>query len=241
MPILDLGSWDQRQGLEPIASILVLGRMLFPDNTGRMEEFIAVVGEKAEREEPGNQDPLYRALDPFQFIHEDHRNHHGVITGHTLIAVRTIAENHPGAQASLNKAFFILSQDFMKQNAEAQRRLPANKRDFQKIWLRFKPVAHLWSALKLLEKELGDLDQAAEMLEDETGLQYFLAVAENMRIFGESYSLPRGGGPLLDPKITFRVPPDFPLPDIELKLPPLSEQGLSSLQSYQSPNKISTR
>lgn len=129
----------------------------------------------------------------------------------------------------------------MKQNADARRRLPANRRDLQKIWLRFKPVAHLWSALKLLEKEFSDLDQAAEMLKDETGLQCFLAIAESMRFFGEGYSLPRGGGLLLDPEITFRVPPDFPLPDIELKLPPLSEQGLSSLQSYQSPNKISTR
>jgi len=79
----------------------------------------------------------------------------------------------------------------------------------------YRTVAHLWAAAShfINYEHCGP---SAGVL-NRTDLPYFLAVSEQYRVFGESWTPPRNPrlGPILDPANTWRVPPGTMLPEVE--------------------------
>ena len=67
-------------------------------------------------------------------------------------------------------------------------------------------------------------------------LPAFLALAENMRRFGEGLTTrARKEGepkPILPPKETWKVPKGLALPEVGLRLPRLSERDVGELRGY---------
>jgi hypothetical protein len=74
-----------------------------------------------------------------------------------------------------------------------------------------------------------------EMLLEVAGsinLGLLLAVAEDMRRFGESFIMPRRQDPILTPAEVWKAPSDMNLPEIRIHLPPLTESPLEALERY---------
>ncbi len=81
-----------------------------------------------------------------------------------------------------------------------------------KIWNDFSPAVHLLAAMTFLP----DLWRVAGESGNGTRLAEFLAVAEAMRIRGETHFSDHAGTPLLDPAKTWTVPARFILPEVSL-------------------------
>ena len=203
MPVLDVGEWSQDGKLNPTAPILLLGRMLFPSDQERYEEFVEETLEKASREQKNVADPLYRALDPFKYLREKKPNQSGLAAGAVLATVRIIAEKYPEHDASLNKAFAVLADEFKRERQNRRDTPPANKRGLQKAWKDFQSVSSLWAAMWLLANEMGSLEEVTD------ALPVFLATAENMRDFGEAFRLPKTKNRLLSAETMGESPKTF--------------------------------
>ena len=235
MPVLDVGEWSQDGKLNPTAPILLLGRMLFPSDQERYEEFVDETLEKASREQRNVADPLYRALDPFKYLREKKPNQRGLAAGAVLATVRIIVEKYPEHDASLNKAFAVLEDEFKRKRQNRRDAPPANKRGLQKAWKDFQSVSSLWAATWLFANEMGSLEEVTEALSTPNALPVFLATAENMRDFGEAFQLPKTKNRLLSAETMWRIPKDLPLPQVEVSLPPLSRRAKQALDAYRAP------
>jgi hypothetical protein len=87
-------------------------------------------------------------------------------------------------------------------------------------WVAFRSVAHLWAVHTFVELSPPDEQVGASPIFDaiRDDLPHFLAVAELYRQFGESQSssrqMRRRRTTLLDPKATWTVPENYPLPEV---------------------------
>ncbi len=238
MPVLDLYNLYEGEGLSRNAPICVLGRMYYPADDDQYEQFVVVTLKKAELEEESIDplDPaLYRALDPYKYLHNEKRHDRGTTAAAALVIVRAIVERYSEYEPSLNKAFAVLEADLQRSGRPwDRRRPPANVRDIQKAWKAFKSVSHLWAAAWLLRQQPG-ITGAEEAFSTPETLPLFLAVAEDMRQFAETFSQPRAHKPLLNPGDAWEVPSDLSLPAVEIKMPPLSEEALETLRCYRAP------
>ena len=238
MPILDLYNFYEGEGLSRNAPICVLGRMHYPADDEQYDQFVVVTLKKAELEVESTDplDPaLYRALDPNKYLHNEKRHDRGTTAGAVLIILRTIFERYQEYEPSLNKAFAVLEADLQGSGRPwDRRRPPANVRDIQKAWKAFKSVSHLWAAALLLRQQAGITDAEETFSAPET-LPLFLAVAEDMRQFAQTYSQPRARKALLNPGEAWQVPRDLSLPIIKLDMPPLAREALEVLKNYRAP------
>ena len=235
MPVLDVGEWNQDGKLDPAAPILVLSKMLFPNDQERYEEFVVETLEKASREQKNVADPLYRALDPFKYLRDENPTQRGLAAGAVLTLVRIIAEKYPKHDASLNKAFAVLEIEFKRKRQNRRDALPANKRGLQRSWADFQSVSHLWAAMWLFGEKMDSLEQAAEAISTVDTFPGFLATAESMRDFGEACPLPNTKNLLLSAETMWQIPKDLPLPQVKLSLPPLSRRAEQTLDAYRAP------
>ena len=212
--------------------------MYYPADDDQYEQFVVVTLKKAELGEE-SKDPLdpalYRALDPLKYLQNGKRHQHGTTAGAVLVIVRTIVERYSECEPSLNKAFAVLEADLQGSGRRwTRQRPPANVRDIKKAWKAFKPVSHLWAAVWLLREQQGDTEAEETFSTPET-LLLFLAVAEDMRQFAETYSQRRAHKALLTPGVAWEVPRDLSLPTVKLDMPPLSDEALKVLQNYRAP------
>jgi hypothetical protein len=125
-----------------------------------------------------------------------------------LLFILRAAEHEP-ALASLNRV--IIGEK------AANRGLKSSERTLKEAWKKYTPVAHLWAAANSVASE----EFRASGLEP-AKLRMFLAYAEYLRRRGEAWTHPHGREPLLDPNETWKVPPDFALPKVSIKVGPLS-------------------
>jgi hypothetical protein len=85
-----------------------------------------------------------------------------------------------------------------------------------KDWKAYSSVAHLW--LAFFAGLAGDFNPWGDLQGDWELLLYWLAFAEDLRRQGEAWKPQRAKTPVLDPAKTWRVPADFELPTINMRL-----------------------
>ena len=82
-----------------------------------------------------------------------------------------------------------------------------------KIWPRYRSVAHFWAAHYLVSRETDSVVFPCQLRE----LDLFLATADACRLRGETIrSAPQSTTPFLRPGEAVMIPPAFSLPEIEL-------------------------
>ncbi|MVT71070.1 hypothetical protein GPL21_39190 [Bradyrhizobium pachyrhizi] len=152
--------------------------------------------------------------------------------GLILALVRRMAEHHSDdIGASLNRAFHIIETVEIPLTIR-------NKRDLQKAWKAYRPVAHFCAALfdriiKLAAKS-SDIGPDDDPLND---MMSFLGEAEAYLNFGTSYEMPlaKNRETLLDPNNVWEIPDDAALISTALISEPLSGELLSAARSYRAP------
>jgi hypothetical protein len=209
VPTLALGR-DPEQNF-----INLLATMLFPDDPDPMAALPKVV-------DP--QHPIFAGLAKDRFLEGWEQ---GKAAGLTLLAVRIIAEHHPAAETSIERAALLVESGTRTlRRAKNRKNFPRHERKIREAFYNYRCVAHLWAAWMLLETSrvfevAGSID-----------LGLLLAVAEDMRRFGESFMMPRRREPILTPSEIWKVPNDMNLPEIRIHLPPLAQSALEALERY---------
>ncbi len=180
------------------------------------------------------------------------RYKYGQISGDVLgflFQMHMIGHREP----SLRKAYYLVSEDYRKTKTFEGETLPSSDKMLRDSFEEFGSVSHLWAAVRELQsmtgKQTGDgriqynpLAFALFCLDDKL-LRLFLAIAEHLRLFGESFipSRDKAKSPVLDPATTWRVPAGFPLPPINsVKVTP-SAYLLEMLEQYQHAKRDSVR
>lgn len=241
MPYLDLGDW--KNGLDAFAPVRVFATMLFPTDDQRRTEYLALTFKQA-RLAPASPSekppPLYRALETARkvYLTEGKPGRGGYLAGEILAIVWNIAEHHEGSprgEASVSKA-----KELLVEAKKSGKRFPggliaSNSETLRKAWSNFQSVSHLWFAAScwipgeaVLEKSETALPDAVNKALTSENFPAILAVAEDIRRFGEAHTTrAREGGkpkPTLSPKETWKLPDGFPLPskDFSAGLKPFS-------------------
>lgn len=152
----------------------------------------------------------------------------GSVAGEMLLFLLTCARYHP-EHVSVKKAVYI--QGFVLDGAVNGygKEVTSNPSKIKEWWSQFRPVAHLWAAFEIWQK---DLAQARELSPAE-GLMGFLSIAEALRKEAESCfarAQRLRHGPILDPTETWRVSPELELENWWLTSGPLPEAALQLLR-----------
>jgi hypothetical protein len=140
---------------------------------------------------------------------------HGALVRTILRTVLRAAEHGYSEFASVGAVLRCISREFQALGiARGMESLEAH-------WRKYRSVSHLWAAMD--EFTFTDLSQAA--------LLQFLARAEDLRHRGEAYKHPQASAPILDRRLTWKVPNGLPLPPATVSLPPLSDDELDVLKN----------
>ena len=92
----------------------------------------------------------------------------------------------------------------------------------EKYWEDKRPVIHLWAARNFHSRFLPESESDSNLHDFQPfglqGLPLFLAVAEKFKQFGLGYCPRDKKKPLLDEKILYSIPKDFPVPELKFEL-----------------------
>jgi hypothetical protein len=157
----------------------------------------------------------------------------GSVAGDVLLYV---AEMHltKHKEPSVRKAIY-LAEDYLANAANGYGKKGASSDiSIRKHWEKYKPVAHLWAAMRMLQLKENN-PHAFEfgiMLTD--GLELFLAIAEGFRNFGEKFvpSRPKNPESILARDKTWKVPSSYLLPDVYLSIQELPDWMIERLAKY---------
>ena len=144
------------------------------------------------------------------------------------------SESHP-EHAGVGKAIHFYRSIHQAAATSTSRRVWSRAKVLPE-WKRFKPVAHLWAALLLWQRDFNE-DPSFDpfrSLDDEAALVRFLSLAEELRRRGRSILIPGKGTPVIDPEATWRAPADLQLGSFWLRPPALTDADLAVLAPYPS-------
>jgi hypothetical protein len=241
----ELRALDKREGgvLEVFTLITdVFGVMLFPDNPEWREELDAatlasVFASNSPRTLPGY--PMHAAsLSPSFYKTVLHSNPDEMIgrinkgccggkaAGEILLTIKRMYD--AGFEGGVNKAVYLLVELY-KSCPPKDEYMPTNRTNIMGAWQTFKPVSHLWAALRHCEM------QGFNPLHD---FAKFLAYAECFRHFATTFRARRQRGlPTLLPQEIWTVPKSISLPSVKLDMPPLNTEEKDILKNYLVPNR----
>jgi len=104
--------------------------------------------------------------------------------------------------------------------------IPHGETYVRRAWKRHHSVSHLWAAQRIFrhiyDPNVWPLDNPKE----------FLQVSEYFRWFGALHTAGNTGIPTLDPNATWKPPEAFPLDEILIEIPELSETGRLWVKEY---------
>ena len=130
--------------------------------------------------------------------------HGGLIAAHVILIPLVMHFQH-SKSVGRTAAYRVLTEWLGARN----QMVGVNERSLQRIWDKYQSVAHLWAAFVLSDEKLSTT--ADELV-------VFLSLAEGIRCWGEQYRPAHSGEPLLDGRVTWTVPADFPLVGVEYDL-----------------------
>ncbi len=242
-PALILNISDGHGNLVCDASFRVLATMFHPnDSEARrlyVETMVALTLLEVSQEVPKSQ--LVRAAEYARNaeaqIEKATDSAYGMaVAGDLLLLVINAALVAP-EHATLARAIRVWTEDQANGRTPEGCKVAASPRSVKEAWSRFKLVAHLCAAWRISNDQVPGSEQLSPASNDT--LPNFLAAAEMFRIFGEAHHAPSGRkgtklyrDSLLDPDETWKVPSDLVLPELQLKIPPLTEFAQQSFRDY---------
>ena len=149
----------------------------------------------------------------------------GMTAGQILLCLLAFANSRRRREhATVRRAIEMIMQTRKeKPLLHGGKKVPAGRSSIKQAWSQFKPVAHLWAAVRL---ERGP--SAPTGLGD-SPLGRLLATAEGLAAHAEELGVPWAS----DEKCAWRVAPGTPLPEVEFQIPSLNRAKLLvSLRSY---------
>lgn len=234
-------------------SLRVFAVMLFPDSEELQNGFLAqtLAPGLIEVGVPVPQEFIPYLLVPSIEEEKSKRISRGWIAGSVLSWLHYLSEN--GAdEPSMRKAYYLTAQDRCATTNGQGQKLTTSDPHLRKSFDQFSAVAHLWAALVEIRatealKRLptppseripwdGDdvRDAMAEFFYEESKFLLFLAVAERLREFGESFTPTRDRQQktALNRAITMKVPPGIELPDVYFQSDGLGTWAERALGNY---------
>ena len=153
----------------------------------------------------------------------------GGIAGDILLYL--FRQKNIGIKPSIGKAQFLLEQALLLNRKHNEKiKIPFSIKSFKNSWKRFRPVSHLWAALKYIILINEDKDYQ-DILNSEI-FDHFLALAECFRKFGEETISERVDTPIFNKNELWAVPEDYPLPNTEPDIKKDDEWLLKILKEY---------
>jgi hypothetical protein len=138
------------------------------------------------------------------------------IAGEILYIICTYHHFYKTNKVGVNKAIWLIEDSMNRRRSTALKVVKRTK--ILKYWKEYKSVAHFWCALKLLSSILkikGYPD--CKLLQKKHQALNLIAVAEEIRRFGENFSWHTGMPPVLLKGKCLRLPKSFPLPKISIE------------------------
>jgi hypothetical protein len=233
MPVLDI-DLDNVETTDRTIKAL----MFYPDAPEKRQQYFDLYQgiSVTRRQLPARGDDLADALVPASnalgYLHARTRSEttmrleRGKIAGGILVLIKQL-KDHVGAE-SANKAVYIL-QRWVK-DAGMVSEVSVLESEIWAYWTQFKPVAHLWAVFYL--SACGGIPNGRSSYSSLEALLAFLARAESFRHFGVMHYTKRSRFPVLPPNEMWTVPDDVSLPDIEVNVPPLTEEQQAILATY---------
>jgi hypothetical protein len=150
----------------------------------------------------------------------------GTIAANVFIHLLQLKIHRP-ADASLNKAAFLISRLMEKLPAEGKRRAPANQDNIHKFWNDFRRAAHLWGAAKWLS-EMGLEPEKA----DDIG-----AFAAKILVMSDHLLRAAAKVGWEFDSDSWILPDSYPRTFFDFSLPPPRREVVELLKEYRSPNR----
>ena len=228
MPILNLGPLPNCYD-DDIAGLRILSVMFHPDDLEKREEIEGAIVHLATLDSPL---PIFaRRL----FPNSDVSGAVGwgpLLAGNILLFNRLLSELEQ--PISLNKTACMVEAVISKGGVKQKKGLQRNERAIKDAWRKYKCVSPFWSAWLIWGAfHPGPPEQLRSDIFD--NLPIFLAVAEDMRRFGEQAIEPKSKTPLLSDNVAWRVADEVRLPSVSVRLPPLPEAAQRALATYKAP------
>ena len=161
----------------------------------------------------------------------------GALSGEILLFILRCAEHSPKDMSVLKAVDLIgraLVKDSVRIRKQGGRTIAASRTVIMNAWTAFRPVAHFWAAVQLWKVE-GRVTEWPYLLFRVDDLLEFIALAEDLRHRGEAlyaHGQKTLGRSVLDPSATWRAPDCLALPNVQVTLPPLTDQEKSWLKEY---------
>jgi hypothetical protein len=156
----------------------------------------------------------------------------GLVVGQLLVLMKQMSEHEEIDKVSKRRAIELLvkllAEPLKKSGWKA-----VNRDSFEKLWIKFRTVSHLFAALHLLA--LNDFPAELDP-ENDQGFIGFLNVAEQFQQFVTSF-IPSGPtkSPLVLNDEIWRLPKNLPYKSMKTSLHPLPKEQLEILKAYQAP------
>ncbi len=228
----------------------LLAAMAYPDNEQSREEFIAASVYHAEILASENDDcittpsNLLRVIlnaPSYETVMErlSSTAHGGATAGDILLYIAEMKlTGHE--EPSVRKAVYA-TERYMNNAINANgKKGSCSEVSIRKNWEKYKPVAHLWAAMRMFQfqEENPHSFEFGAMLESR--LDEFLATAECFRLFGESFSPPRlkNKVSILPKGETWLVPEDYSLPTMYVSISEMHNDLRECLKEYKAPVNI---
>lgn len=157
-------------------------------------------------------------------------------------------------EPSLRKAYYLVSEDYKATKTIAGDNIPSSDKILRESFEEYKNVSHFWAAIREMQIILGAQTQEGKsLLNPFASIAVFcldyklflstLAIAEQLRLFGESFipSREKSRKSVLDPATTWKVPEAFPLPSIKPGEPPHCDWTAKKLDEYSNAKRDSFR
>jgi hypothetical protein len=219
-PILDLP--PALKGFELGAIAYLLGVMISPDDAALAEQWIEYHRCEALRlslKEVPSSMPVTMTATEMLRLGEGPRlpdiypsltkaAFDGGVCGQMLLFI--LAELRAGQKASLQRAYEFIAAELVRQQKGR-----ASKPTLIKMWHKYSAVAHLYGAFQAVRNVSAPTDGPRFPCSVDA-LPMFLAAAEALRRWGESFTPTKGVFPLLAAARTWRVPPNLKLPSVDI-------------------------
>ncbi len=206
--------------------------MLFPNNEGEREEYLAgTLAGNREATENSLDSPLSRLLNADLARRQKQPLRQGRIAGYMLYTIRRFRELSPDRAISIRRANFLATNLQQIYNKETENISPANERYTSHAWSVFQYVAHLWAAFDYRTTYMCLEDRSTTAWDDADVIR-FLAAAQNMRQFAEQEVLEGAHKPIFDDQHAWTAPEPLELPDTTLFLRPIVPQELEVYEKY---------
>lgn len=218
-------------------SLIVWSRMLYPLDEEKYQRFISII----------SASHLLHSKESSVSINTTHLNHvldspgidtvlreaetqrwRGVFSGRVLLT--TLKLKQLNYKPHKNKAVFAVSKtysDIKDSFSKDDKKAKAFRRDEKKDWEDFVSVAHFWAAyVTLKDNDLGFEDILSSKVET------LLSIGELFRKEAEPFKAVGSSTTLLNPEKTWKVPKDYPLPEVSLEYPQDDSELKKIIDSY---------